>query len=319
MVLYTCSMAVGVVLDMWVTGLVAFKMMVNSGAHTYGGKLVKDLGSMQEILNSFPMQKAVGLGLWQYCWPSTFLVGYVGECALMIFPYHFQKLILRSYKGIRGLQAERTMASWMIMDTGRYADVLVNLILACLMFFAPGGYYSMTFITMFGSHVYIYLYDQYRILRAAPGFDYSSQTIDKCAQRMLAVPLGIVLSALIWKINERTCNDSTSSAWCLGADLLMMCCLDVFAFHVCIHWVCLGVLVPRCGKEVKRSDLTYDQLATIIPATWFSTNPVHCLRSKCFYNESPPCSYYVRGKEHLMQSNPKANSHFTDQKAESEW
>lgn len=42
-----------------------------------------------------------------------------------------------------------------------------------------------------------------------------------------------------------------------------------------------------------------------MPATHFSTNPVHCLRSKFILEDKPPQAIYAVGKEHTMVANPK--------------
>ncbi len=52
----------------------------------------------------------------------------------------------------------------------------------------------------------------------------------------------------------------------------------------------------------------YKECAAVMPATWFSVNPVYCLRSKYIYEHSPPQTYYTIGKEHLMQKNEAAAS-----------
>jgi len=316
MVMYTFAIMTNVIMDMFVTYTVAYRLEVAIHAHTYGGKLVNELRSFQDVFASFPMQKALGVGLWQYCFPATFLGGYVAEAFIVIVPYHFQRLILQSHAGVGGLRAERSMASWAVMDMGRYADVLVNLLLMALVFFVPGGYYLQTMVALIGSHLYIYLYDHYRILRITPGFCYAGRTIDNCAQRMLALPLGIILACLVDKANTARCNEGK---FCVRGEILFLLCVDVFFLHLALHWSFLGWVVPRLGaKGHKRSELTFDQLAGDVPATWFSTNPVHCLRSGSFYQHSPPCSFYVRGKEHLMRPSPKANSHFCDRAAEPE-
>lgn len=48
------------------------------------------------------------------------------------------------------------------MDIGRYADILLNIILGILIFYFPGGYTWTLFLGMAASHVWIYLFDYYK-------------------------------------------------------------------------------------------------------------------------------------------------------------
>eukprot|EP00435_Cladocopium_sp_Y103_P000225 s3167_g1.t1 len=50
-------------------------------------------------------------------------------------------------------------------------------------------------------------------------------------------------------------------------------------------------------------------------ATHFSTNPVHCLRSKFILEHKPPQAIYAVGKEHFMVANPQIGSHYQSKAA----
>jgi len=317
MVLYTAAVLLNVSLDMGVTAVVSYRTMVGKGAHTFGGKLISELGSTQDVFESYPMQKSLGNQLFCYCWPSCFFYPFLLEPVFALqLPFHLGKLVLRSHSGVRGRAAERTLTSFMVMDTGRYADVIINMSLTALILFFPTGYLAPTLAALIFSHVYIYFYDHYRVLRCVPGFNYASATIDKCALRLLAVPLGLAVVALIIKRNTDTCDDGRL---CLRGKYLWFLCFDVFCVHLAVHWICLDFIVPRfVHGDVQRSDLTYEKAAEEIPCNWFSTNPIYCLRSQTIYKHNPPCLYYFRGKEHLMQKNPEAFAHFEDKEAKVE-
>merc|ERR1719231_175342 len=62
---------------------------------------------------------------------------------------------------------------------------------------------------------------------------------------------------------------------------------------------------PTKHPNGKETDETYAACQETCPASWFSTNPVHCLRSKYLHKHSPPCHYYHPGKEHLLEVNEK--------------
>jgi len=53
-----------------------------------------------------------------------------------------------------------------------------------------------------------------------------------------------------------------------------------------------------------------------LACSWFTANPVHCLRSKFVHKHEPHASFWVSGKEHLQNLNPDINCYFADDEAE---
>merc|ERR1719453_148247 len=82
--------------------------------------------------------------------------------------------------------------------------------------------------------------------------------------------------------------------------------------HIVVHLTLLEFIVKGAGASIERinASATYAETASITPATHFSTNPVHCLRSKYIFGDDPPQSIYTIGKEHLMRANPKIGSYY---------
>lgn len=73
-------------------------------------------------------------------------------------------------------------------------------------------------------------------------------------------------------------------------------------FHVCFLKFVLPFCAVRSRDNAKLEGITYKDCATFLPATWFNTNPVHCLRSKYVYEHNPPCDFYRCGREEFMRA-----------------
>jgi len=313
-VMYTVACFLNVVLDLAVTGYVSYKMMVGIGAHTYDGRLLENLTSFEEIFESYMMQKALGSALYAYAFPSCFLLPFLIEPVFAIWlPFHVVKYLVRSRPEVRGHNAEMALKIFSPMDLSRYADLMLNVLLAVLVLFFPGGYTVAMFVGLIVSHVWIYLLDHYRVLRCVPAFCYSSTKVDDWANLLLGLPCGCLASCLVFKAN---CEPGLpcASGWALG----FRCCA-AFTLHCWLYLLLLLVLVPWLGKRPHdTSVLTYKDVAAQSPVNWFSLNPVHCLRSMFIYGHKPPCDFYVCGKEHLMRPNPAIGTHFSDVAAEKE-
>merc|ERR1719183_660960 len=93
--------------------------------------------------------------------------------------------------------------------------------------------------------------------------------------------------------------------------------------HVIFHILCLKFLVPALGG--KKTDAPDDHAGKTFQATceeiacsWFTSNPVHCLRSKYIHKHSPHCMFWVSGKEHLQERNDSIHCYFHDEEAAAE-
>jgi len=65
-------------------------------------------------------------------------------------------------------------------------------------------------------------------------------------------------------------------------------------------------------ENEKLDAMTYREVNQGQPASWFSTNPVHCLRSQKIYKHAPSCTYLFMGKEHVLQVNESIGCYFCD-------
>mmetsp|Transcript_3500 Transcript_3500/g.7649 ORF Transcript_3500/g.7649 Transcript_3500/m.7649 type:complete len:271 (-) Transcript_3500:43-855(-) len=221
-------------------------------------------------------------------------------------------LIIRSHEEFKGPKAEGYLASTQ-MDLSRYADVLLNLMLVVLVFYFPGGYTIQMFVALAFSHIVIFAYDHYRVLRFIPSCEFASMKVDWWAQWFLCIPCGLLLSCTCMKSN---CEPGFH---CWSGMELLCKCSAAFVCHVTLHTLVLLFVVPWFGlREEPPSNESFKKCAQRIACSWFTSNPVHCLRSTYVYHHDPPCDFCVAGKEHLLRVNKAIGCYFSDKAAEAE-
>lgn len=307
MMLYTFACVMNVIFDLVVTYLVAYRMMVGINMHTYDGKPLAEVHTFMERFETYAMQRELGEALWSYAFPSTFLLPFLLEPIFTIYlPFQIARLIVRSDKTFDGAFAETFLESTN-MDLSRYGDIMLNVILAVLIFFFPGGYTVQTFAALVLSHVFIYAYDSFRALRCVQTFHFADIHVDWWAQWMLSLPCGLLLACAVLKAN---CEDSQH---CLPGEQLIGLCVAAFLLHVALHTIALVYFVPLFGlREMPPTKQSYRECGERLASSFFTANPIFCLRSKYVYEHEPPCDFCVPGKEHLMRINHDIGQHFQD-------
>jgi len=310
MILYTVACMFNVALDFVTTYYTAEKVMEGLGFRNYFGKPLEDITEFTEKFETYGMQRSLAENTYAYAFPSTFLIPFLIEpFPTIIMPLWLGRLIVRSHTEVQGIAADEWLGM-ADMEMGRYADLLLNVILGILIFYFPGGYTWMLFLGMAASHVWIYVFDHYRVLRSIPSCTFASYDVEWWAQAMLAPIVGIIASCWMFKTN---CTDGFH---CFrGPSLIFACCL-AWTAHVVMHLLVLVVIVPKLGKPAPEEDPsaveTFQSLSTKLPCSWFTANPIHCLRSKHFYNHQPPCAQYVLGKEFVMKPNSTIGCFFEE-------
>lgn len=289
-VMYVTACTVNVIMDFVFLAKTSYKEMIALGVRTYDGTEVRLLDSWNEIFEAYAMQRDIGTRMAAYAWPSTFLIPFIMEGLLTnMLPYILQRNLVRSKKGITGHYAEKTMMHFAPMDLSRYGDILLNVMLTVLMFFLPPGFLYQIILGMLLSHIYIYLYDHWRVLRLVPAFTFTNDHMHKAAECLLSVPVGLLLMAGVFKSNCQVLENGVSLPCTYNGWTLLARCAIVFVLHVSIHLYLLICVIPRhlsCTKEP--STIPYEVAARTIPQTWFTTNAMHCLRSAYIYNHSKP-------------------------------
>jgi len=311
-VLYNFALIVNLALDMGLTALLSYKIMTGRGVRTATGSYLSDLDSVQEIFECYPMQKTIGALLQEYCFPATFLLPFAAEpFCVLFFPYHIGCLFVRSTRGLVGPKAEKAL-QLPVMEQGRFADMIFNAILICLVPFIAPGYILVLFGAFIFSHVYIYMYDHWRTLRCCTRYYFSSDVCNKQGQKLWSIPTGLLLMGLIFKANQMLGpTDPKTGMKALGSGPLQGATLwgamfGAFFVHVALHLFILAYLVPCFDSAVDKEAtprMSYEECNKVTPASWFSTNPAWCLRSKYIYKHDPPQAFYLIGREHKIKKN----------------
>lgn len=306
MIMYLAACMINVLLDMVVTWFVAEKTMEGLDFRTYHGRRLSEIDSFTDKFESYAMQRSLAENTYVYAFPSTFLVPFILEPVITIsVPYALGKLIVRTHRSIQGASAEAYLAAFEF-DLGRYADILLNVFLGIVIFWFPGGYTWSLFYGMFVSHIIIYLYDHYRVLSVIPTVKIVSKSVDWWAQVVLGACCAMILSALVFKAN------CAGYGYCMKDMSLVYVTTLAGIAHFVLHTALLIWLVPLFGKPETdmQKHFTYKECAEVEPYSFFSTNPVHCLRSQSIYQHKPHCRYATVGKENLQELNPSIGCYY---------
>jgi len=309
MVFYTIACTFNICVDMLTTYYMAYTIMSELGFRTYFGKRLSDVPIFPDAFETYAIQRSLAENTYLYAFPSTYLIPFVIEpFATILMPFAIGKLIVKSHK-----MSQNTAEEWVLpaaLELGRYADLLLNVVLGMLIFYFPGGYTTGLFLAMAGSHLFIYLMDHWRILKVVPQCTFASFRIDWCSQAMLAPCCGLVVACLVFKANTEADQKSLGPFWTVVA------CTGAFVAHCVVHLLCLCYVVPLFAAEGDSADaienVTFGDMTREIAPNWFNTNPVFCLRSKELYKHSPPCTPLKCGKEHLLKVNAGICQNYQD-------
>jgi len=301
--LYSCAVFLGSFIDLAVNGYFSYLLLVRQDVHTSDGRAIQDLGNISDIILSFPMQRELGETLYLYAFPATFLISFIGEAIGCVgFVGWISQMIVRSRPEFRGRKAEKAMSYFLEMNMCRYSDLVFNALLATLVNFVSGGTTWSLFRAMAFSHVFVYCYDHWRVIRVTPQFCYSSQSIDRSSQVLMVLPCAIILVAVCFWVSQIYDVET--------GDAVLWTCVAVLV-HVVVHVWGIWYLVPWASEVPhKASTDTYAAVASKTPASFFTKNPVHCLRSKHLKKDDPPCGYFIPGKGHLIRANPSIGQYY---------
>jgi hypothetical protein len=315
LILYTISCTFNVLLDFVTTYYIVFEISKGLGFRTYHGEKLKEIDSFTEQFESYAMQRLLGENTFAYAFPSTMLIPFLIEPVVTIYvPLKIGQLIVRANPKVSGGTAEEWLAA-APMDMGRYADCLLDVILAVLVLYFPGGWTWQLFFAMGFCHMFIYAFDHWKVLRNIPSCTYASIDVDWWAQAMFAPCIGVIASCLVFKAN---CQNY---GFCIQGMPLIGLCTVAWVLHCVVHMLILMYVVPTFAKKVvgEGADTnTYEDCAKATACNYFTANPVHCLRSKYVFEHNPECVLYMPGKEHCQKPNSKIGNYFSDTRADCE-
>jgi len=314
MLFYTIACSFNIAIDFVTTYFTTWEIIKGLHFRTYHGTPIHEIGSFTDRFESYAMQRVLAENTYRYAFPSTYLIPFLLEPMITIaVPYKIGQIIVRTHPEMQGKQAEEFLAA-PAMEMGRYADLILNLILGVMIFWFPGGWTHQLFFGLAVSHIYIYLFDHMRVLRTIPTCTFASMDVDWWSQVALIPLCGMVLACCIFKANRQGYGILLE-----GNDIVKVCGVAFFG-HALLHLALLVYVVPLFGKKPEPNpeldNLTYKDVAQSRAASWFSTNPIHCLRSRLIYRHTPACVYLHPGKEHILMVNEKIGCYFSADSAE---
>eukprot|EP00929_Paragymnodinium_shiwhaense_P116674 TRINITY_DN8643_c0_g1_i1.p1 TRINITY_DN8643_c0_g1~~TRINITY_DN8643_c0_g1_i1.p1 ORF type:complete len:998 (+),score=150.42 TRINITY_DN8643_c0_g1_i1:77-3070(+) len=312
MIFYFCAIMLQSLLDFYVTYEMAYSMMVGSGVAKHDGTKLEDLDSFFDVFQTYAMQRELGNQLYLYF--GGFVLPFVIEPLIIIFlPLLIGSFLVRAHPSIPSWDAENFLVG-PPMDLTRYSDNLVNVAVVVLVFYFPGGYTLQLFMYLIALHVFILAYDHYRVLRSMQKCWYSAIDSDICIQYIFSAVCAIILSAAVFKCHSHGLQH-------LSGMMVFLRCTAAFICHVVVHCFVLCYVIPMWDVDIKRDELRtipYKQTAERLPVSWFSANPVHCLRSQFIHKAKPHCVHCMPGKEHLLQCSADHHLHYKQERAEIE-
>merc|ERR1712048_303122 len=122
--------------------------------------------------------------------------------------------------------------------------LILNVMLTSLIFFFPAGQMLKLFLALILSHVFVYVYDKYRVLRSVPGFCFAGNSADECAQGILVLPCALMAACIVFKG-----NCLALSPFCFEGYWLTVACVLAFTLHVVAHLSILKHVVPKFSQE----------------------------------------------------------------------
>jgi len=319
--LYAFACVSNVVLDLATTYQMSYGMMVGKDMRTWDGIPLKDIHHFTDRFETYAMQRALGEQLMAYSFPATFLIPFFIEpIATILMPYKIMSLLIRSHKDVTADEAEGYLGS-LVMDLSRYADLMLNVMLAVLVFFFPGGFVLKMFFGFALAHCWIYLVDQYRVLKVVRKCNYAAMRVDWWVQWMLSIPLGLISACLVCKTNCKpdVMGAGTEPLFCIHGTERVLAMAGAFVAHILLHTLLLVMVVPLLGRaDEPPSEDSYRSCAESNAASFFTANPIYCLRSIHVYKHKVPCDYCIVGKEHMIRKSEEIGQYFEDHKAEFE-
>jgi len=316
LILYVIACMFNVILDMVTTYFLAEYILKGLGFRTYYGVPIHEMPTFTQRFETYAMQRMLAENTKAYSFPATFLIPFLIEPFItVIVPYYLGKVMVRTHKEWVGRDAELFMAAWEF-DMGRYGDLLLDMVLGILIFFFPGGYTLILFFGMAGSHAYIYAFDHARVIRTIPKCIYASIDVDWWGCWMMAPITAMIPMCLVFKAN---CQDY---GFCMKGIPLVEAMFAAFIAHTVFQTLVLLFVVPLFNPDIpdEHGGAQYPEAAAKYACNWFTSNPIHCIRSRYLHNhgETEYVTPFTLGKEHILNHNPKLGLYFNREEGEGE-
>merc|ERR1740139_173181 len=237
MILYTIACLFNVVLDAVLTYFMARQITMSLGFRTVDGLKLEEIETFQESFETYAMQRMLGQNVYEYLVSCLFVPFVLEPLITILFPLLAAEWIVGSHPEMTGMEAQEWFRA-PIMELGRYADIMLNMLLAILIFYFPGGWTHWCFFGMAAAHCWIYILDHVRVLRSIESCCFSSNHVDWWAQMMFPAGCATILSALVFKAN---CQ---GYGYCLSGLKITEACTMAWIIHTAVHSLMIMYLVP---------------------------------------------------------------------------
>jgi hypothetical protein len=177
----------------------------------------------------------------------------------------------------------------------RYVDLLHGFFILCAMIACD----SRSLYTIAGQclmlvySIYVYFMDKYNFLRVSRPTFYMSPRMDGAVHYLLVFHIALLSLVPLQQLNYTLPKSYAMLNWPW---------LNVIIFFVnIVVFLSLARISQKCNDPHRDlSDIPYIEVASLTPANYFNTNPVHVLRALHFPSiVVPPIYPYVPGKEYL--------------------
>ena len=160
--LYTLACLFNVVLDAVLTYFKARQITMSLGFRTVEGLKLEEIKTFQESFETYAMQRMLGENVYAYLVSCIFLPFVLEPLITILFPLLAAEWIVGSHPEMTGPEAQEWFRAPR-MELGRYADIMLNMLLALLIFYFPGGWTHWCFFGMAAAHCWIYILDHVRV------------------------------------------------------------------------------------------------------------------------------------------------------------
>jgi len=303
-VLYTIAIFINSVIDLYI-----YVVAVSQG---YLEDAMQGVGGSSAMASNPNMQEMMYNTLFAYLVPGCLVGPFIAEILIYIFPLYLGRFMVRSSPKD---EMSRLDAEGMVLppyfDMTRYGDLINNILLCIICFFLTNVNLWYVFLWLLIGNVYIYYWDKYRILRFTQRTDYSTDAMENTAQYLTILPCAMLAGAFAFKAYG---GQAMVAKWerdeFLAFNAVWMTVIGAMVGHCILHLLFLKYIFPKFAPaivEQEENSETWKAMSEKYACSWFSSNPVHCLRSRHILEHQPPFVYHVYGKEHLQVKNEKIN------------
>eukprot|EP00746_Dinoflagellata_sp_MGD_P023548 gnl/MRDRNA2_/MRDRNA2_155186_c0_seq1.p1 gnl/MRDRNA2_/MRDRNA2_155186_c0~~gnl/MRDRNA2_/MRDRNA2_155186_c0_seq1.p1 ORF type:complete len:929 (+),score=101.84 gnl/MRDRNA2_/MRDRNA2_155186_c0_seq1:38-2824(+) len=306
-IMYTFAIFVNTIIDLWTVVILSHSVELDEGVVMNPQDFA--VTDPNRLAHDPQVQENLVLQLLGYLYPGTLLLPYLVEPVMLnIVPYYLFKWLVRSRRSIDLRSAEQLLAC-IDFDLCRYGDIIVQVSVCICVLFLTSPELWRTFAYLLVSLLLIYVWDRYRLLRATSRTFFGSDVLDKTATDLFALPcslLAMCAAFRCYKAGVGGLDRSSVYQVCFGAAALHLLA-HVIIKHILTY--CSDKVAKRCQDkdEAELQELCFEEVAEVSACSWFTSNPIHCLRSKYIHGHDPPCIFYKQGKEYLLERNPEAH------------